>query len=350
MNLSFPTQSPMFKSSNGPIDICTFAYAINHNPRMIVINLLHILSALLGFVAFIFYFKTSTIQKALLIMSAELKLIIAVGLAYYLIGCLSAFVVYSYKIALVVFNVAPCSLVWTGESCFISMILYSNACVYAYSNFHFVLFIERLLVGVFRLPKQLMTVICAFMAVYLLTYPPYVAINTYKSRLGDYQDRPYCYTGANWGAPTNSGFSTALTLMLYDSSVSICDFLLLLYNKHQIANLFSKVSTYSLNRSFALRQSQISIRLIFPFSLVHSIGYIIQQSTYLISVHYSTSMTPEDEAFWREVINCVRTFVLFLMAASQFLYFQFKRKQTNEWIDQENATDKHFRVFLRMIA
>ncbi|KAI6237520.1 hypothetical protein M3Y95_00273800 [Aphelenchoides besseyi] len=340
----------MFNSSSGPVDICTLAYAVHHNPRMIAINLLHILSALLGFVAFIFYFKTPTIQKALVIMSTELKLIIAVGLGYYLLGCLSAFVVYSYKIALVVFNVNPCSLVWTGESCFASISLYSNACVYAYSNFHFVLFFERLLVGVFRVPKRLMAIICACMTIYLLTYPSYVALNTYKSRLGSYQDRPYCYTGSNWGAPTNSGFSTALTLMLYDLSVSGCDFLLLLYNKYQIANLFSKVSAYSLNRSFALRQSQISIRLIFPFSLVHSIGYIIQQGTYLISVSYSTTMTPEDEAYWRELINCIRTFVLFLMAASQFLYFHFKRKQTNEWIDQENATDKHFRVFLRMIA
>lgn len=65
---------------------------------------------------------------------------------------------------------------------------------------------------------------------------------------------------------------------------------------------------YNLNTSFDLKQQQITVHLIFPFSALHSVGFVAQLGAYLAYSFYLASVdepNPRKEIFWREIVNLV---------------------------------------------
>lgn len=64
-------------------------------------------------------------------------------------------------------------------------------------------------------------------------------------------------------------------------------------------------SNFNLNRSFALRQMQISIELIYPFSIMHSLVYGLQM--YVLPFFYNSvyNGSLEMDMFLFEMLNLV---------------------------------------------
>ncbi|KAI6231278.1 hypothetical protein M3Y95_00364600 [Aphelenchoides besseyi] len=88
-------------------------------------------------------------------------------------------------------------------------------------------------------------------------------------------DRVYCSSLVYSSAASNRLIlSSFINLLALDFTITVADFCLLLYNKKQIAKYYRRITvTYTLAKSFSLRGAQISIGLIYPFSVTHSCSY-----------------------------------------------------------------------------
>lgn len=139
----------------------------------------------------------------------------------------------------------------------------------------------------------------------------------------DYE-RVYCASTISTVA-SNAAF-TNYVFLIGDYVISLGDFLLFLYNKRQIeiykrfvftshfVNLsycvFRRPHRFDLNESFSLRELNISISWLYPFSLCHSATFGIQ---IFASYKYYTTMgvlSIEWTMFRSELINLVSFFHL----------------------------------------
>lgn len=69
---------------------------------------------------------------------------------------------------------------------------------------------------------------------------------------------------------------------------------------------FFSSSRFSLAQSFALREMQLSISFIFPYSLMHSLLFCIQMFGYIVYTREATSVDVYTGVFLYECVNLVR--------------------------------------------
>ncbi|KAI6174377.1 hypothetical protein M3Y98_01183500 [Aphelenchoides besseyi] len=147
-------------------------------------------------------------------------------------------------------------------------------------------------------------------------------------------------------------FRTISALLTIDVLVTTLDFALLLYNKKQIYLYYKRISdTYTLAKSFSLHGAQISNRLIYPFSISHSVSYSTVMLFYIYYLMNASILNAEMEQFWRECINLMRTFNNFLLFVVLCFVHRQQRK-IEEWDNnrKKDEAEKYFQQFNRIIS
>ncbi|KAI6231133.1 hypothetical protein M3Y95_00349200 [Aphelenchoides besseyi] len=334
---------------------CKLAEALNRSSLLLSLAVTHMFISACGLVAMYKYFRTKPIRKAVGLVDTNLKIISVFGFFYYFWGFTTAMCVSLYKICIYVRHLAPCDYILSGTVCFVAYSQHNSGCTIAYTSFHIALLLERLystfldpirehpplfgiIVGliIFVSPQWLM---------FFHFYPSYVEKKFIYPRL-------YCAGVVNNSTASNASvLRLMITFLIIDFSVTFFDFLLLLYNKHQIAKYYQRISdTYTLTKSFSLHESRLSIRLIYPFSLTNSLSYCSLCLFFIYFLLQEASSDPEIDQFWREAINLLRTVNNFLVFFALCFVHRQQRTSPSAYIRNENEADRYFQQFNQMIA
>jgi hypothetical protein len=111
------------------------------------------------------------------------------------------------------------------------------------------------------------------------------------------------------------------------------------------------MSNFELNKSFALRQMRISIQLIFPSSLVHSIMYVFQFGSYIIYANNFDNFSVEGAMLTSELVNFARVIANFVLMAFLWLQNKKRSRQTGDlFANRQNETDVYFQHFRQAIS
>lgn len=73
----------------------------------------------------------------------------------------------------------------------------------------------------------------------------------------------------------------------------------------KIKHYFSNLNNFNLQRSFNLRAVEISMTYIFPFSMLHSLAFWVQNIVYISSLKESLSFTFQQGSLKTEVVHFV---------------------------------------------
>ncbi|KAI6222638.1 hypothetical protein M3Y95_00914800 [Aphelenchoides besseyi] len=347
---------------NGTKDeMCELANKIAHDQWITTLVVLQVVFGLLTLWQFFCYFRTPAIRKATKIVELDLKIIAFCGFGYYLIGVSTALGVYVYKFIISLLDLSPCAYLWNNANCYFCYFQFAFASAYAYNIFHIALLLERLFTTFMPCCSKLNGLLGVIMVLIMYIGPNYFAYTIYVMIIRNIPtvyngNRAFCVTLFN--TTGNSGVSNSLLgLVAVDLLVTLADLLLLLYNRLQISRSSRRISdlAYNLNKSFKLREVKLSVRLIFPFSLGHSVGYCCQLIILSVFFRISDDLTIEDSVFWKECVNLTRTLTIWLMTL--FLLFHehyYSRKDSAmEWltVNQNGAeTETHFRQFEKIIS
>ncbi|KAI6231119.1 hypothetical protein M3Y95_00347600 [Aphelenchoides besseyi] len=330
---------------------CQLALKLNRSPWMLGVVVTHMVVAVLGLVAMYEYFKTKPVRKAVGLVGVNLKIISVFGFFYYVWGFASAICIYLYRLYIYLRPLEPCAYIWNGSSCYFVYSQHASVNIMGYSAFHVALLCERIystFIDTIRGYPPLFGLIAGFI---VLLFPPYWIISHYYTYLDSniIFDRIYCAGPMHSTASVSIAFlSTFINLLAIDVVGTIGDFCLLLYNKRQIARKIN--NTYTLARSFSLHGAQISIRLIYPFSIAHSLSFCTSFLFYILYLLQVPNLSIEMEQFSRECVNLVRTFNNFLLFSA--LYFVHQRQRTNQHVSAQNKneTEHYFKQFNQMIS
>ncbi|KAI6219431.1 hypothetical protein M3Y95_01110500 [Aphelenchoides besseyi] len=322
---------------------CDRAHALHHYRATRIPIIAHILMSAITLGCFFVYFRMKSTRRAIAIFGKDLKVIVIIGFSFYVIGASNAFILYCYKLYV--------ALVENGVSCLMAFQYFSSISPFAYSLFHISLFVERLVVTFLKPSRSVLNIFGGFLAVILFVYPYYHFYDTTVLPVESFDDRVYCDSPIIVTTRvSSSAVRSTLFMLACDFMVTIGDFLLLIFNRYQSRKFYTRVASYNLNRSYELRELRISIKLIFPFSVCHSLGYTLQLATFTYYLTIVHSLGPLDEIYWKEWVNFMRTFSIFIIAASQCLYFQVNREKTAEWFSNEDQTETYFNQFNRMLS
>ncbi|KAI6181705.1 hypothetical protein M3Y98_00857800 [Aphelenchoides besseyi] len=147
--------------------------------------------------------------------------------------------------------------------------------------------------------------------------------------------RTYCLAGSS----VSSGRILVVTYVLacFDFLTAIGDFILLAYNRHQLK---SEKHRFNLKRRFMVREMQISIRVIFPISIIHVIAFLPWP------ILYSIGKTPSgiEMAKFVEWASVFRAIYMAIVPLSFFMLQRLRSNQVGEWSKQttEFQTNAYF--------
>ncbi|KAI6219081.1 hypothetical protein M3Y95_01128900 [Aphelenchoides besseyi] len=298
-------------------EMCAIAYELHHNPLIMI------------------------------------PIIFVVGIGYYLLGIFNALLLYSHRLIIILLDLTPCAYIMNGYLCYFVASQFSSSCVMGYTIFHGSLLIERLL-RTFLVSKRfqwLKSVVVGLMVICLLTLP-----NVYQYTLAmpseQLNDRFYCHSPSLLTSEIKTrALQKALTFLICDCCVTVGDVCLFVYNRRQIIRHKRKISGYNLTKNYELRTTEISIRLIFPFAILHSFGFFLQIITNIVFLNKLDGSTVSMEILGREIVNFMRTFSIFLIVGSQLLYYHLRRKETGEWLNPKSgtATETYFEMFRKQL-
>ncbi|KAI6222636.1 hypothetical protein M3Y95_00914600 [Aphelenchoides besseyi] len=338
-------------NSSEVADLCLMAYTLHHNKPVILLLILQVVFDVLSIYMILKFYNSEFVQKVMKLMGNDLKLILLTGIFYYIYGITVTLFVYSYKLIISLMNFSPCFYVWKGLTCYLCYSQFSSAAVLGYSAFHFSLLIERIYATFYNTNRKHCSILGWILTAFMIVAPNFYIFGYSSGAYYVQDDRAYCHSLVTVSSNFNirALYSTFL-MVAFDLVVTVGDLLLLLYNRWQIARFYSKIADYNLNRSFRLREMNISMRLIFPISLAHSIGYTTQLLSVALYFIIGNVLSTEMEIFTKEIVNFIRTFSIFGLFFSVHMFGLKHRKQTAEWLQKENATESYFKEFQRIIS
>ncbi|KAI6185879.1 hypothetical protein M3Y98_00072200 [Aphelenchoides besseyi] len=271
---------------------CDLALTLNRSPLIMSVALVSVLLVVCALYAIYKYFKAKPIRKAIGLASWNLKIIGFCGFLYYFLGLVTSFLIYSYKLYLYFRHLEGCQYIW------------NSTCSIASTLFHITLLIERS-ISTISTRHSRVPVFGVSAGLFIVVFPQWWVFK-----------REYPF-----------------------------------YRESGLAKYYQRISdNYTLNRSFSLKEAQLSIRLIFPFSLIQSVLFAETTLCYFYYLLYGLTSNVEMDQFWRECINLVRIFNNVILFSS--LCFLHRKDPTNsiEEIRNENETDRYFQMFNQMIA
>ncbi|KAI6216629.1 hypothetical protein M3Y99_01809600 [Aphelenchoides fujianensis] len=294
------------------------------------------------------YIQSKAVKRVMGLVGMDLKMVHG-GCGYYLFGIGMTLIVYLYKLGISLLQLDSCFYVWKGKSCYYAYVEFSSAAVLGYSVFHFALLVERINATFFNSNQKHGSVCGWLLSVLMIVGPNAYIFSTNGAYV--FTDRTYCHSLIAVSASFNvRALYSTFGMVAADCVITCCDFILLAYNRWQIARFYRKITDYNLDRSYTLRQMNISMRLIFPVSLAHAVGYSFQLMTVALYFLFSQQLSEEMDVFMKEIVNFIRTFSIFALFISVDFYSVRREKQTAEWIRKESATDRYFAEFNRLIS
>ncbi|KAI6204644.1 hypothetical protein M3Y94_00700000 [Aphelenchoides besseyi] len=331
-------------------ELCKLAYSIHRSDRAVIVAVCHILFSILGFASICLYIRMSSIRRYLGVVGSDLKIIFWVGISYYFYEVIWKFGFSSYRLITVALNLSPCSYIWSYDKCFIAhsqgiasmwgVFLVSFGVVVRTFCFHFQhSTTNHLLAGSNR---------CEF-------YAPngYVFGNNY-GQMASTNESIYC-SGIFLDRRLTSklSFNHGIAILLLDLSCTIGDFFLFLYNRRQIARYYKSVAdVYTLDRSFSLRTFQISAKFIIPFSIFHTLNFLITTviNTYAILTIMDRSV--DEDRFTKEYTTIMRELVICLQMFGLCAYHRLTQSQQPviKYEERTDQADRYFLEFKRMIS
>ncbi|KAI6211100.1 hypothetical protein M3Y96_00397400 [Aphelenchoides besseyi] len=327
-------------NSSNVADLCLTAYALHHNKPVTFLLILQIILDVLSLYMIKKFCCSTFVQQVMKLMGSDLRVVFFVGIGYYLYGITVTLFVYAYKLLLFL----------CMEGSYL-LFFFASVTVLGYSAFHFSLLIERVYRTFYNTNRKRCSIVGWILAVFMLVAPNFYIFGFSPSIYFVQNNRAYCHSMVS----VSSNFSmralySTFLMVAFDLLVTIGDLLLLLYNRYKIARFYRQVDHYTLNRSFRLREMNISMRLIFPISLAHSVGYTTQLLSVALYFLIGNGLSSEMEVFTKEIVNLIRTLSIFGLFFAVHWYGIKHRKPTAEWLQKENATESYFKQFQRIIS
>ncbi|KAI6234797.1 hypothetical protein M3Y99_00770000 [Aphelenchoides fujianensis] len=296
--------------------MCRLAYTLHNSPRIQAVNAIHVLVCFVTIGEILLYLRTPSVQRVFAVVGKNLK---------------------------------------ARRQCFFAHAQYVVVSTAAFPAFHAALLLERGFTICFDLTKRGKKVVGAVVISSFLIIPYAYLLAVYLENF-IWPDSPYCAgIFSNRLSSYETSFESGSLMLLVDSLVTLLDLVLLIYNRKQIARYYSTIATtYCLNRSFFLKEIQISIKLIFPFSLVHSIFFALQYGFYFLYLSIVSNLDVESDAFYKELTNVIRSSSTLFHFFVLCVFHRFHEiDQDAQWLkkkEETNETDLYFAQFKRMIA
>ncbi|KAI1731323.1 serpentine type 7TM GPCR receptor class ab chemoreceptor domain-containing protein [Ditylenchus destructor] len=235
--------------------------------------------------------------------------------------------------------VNPCDYTIVTYKCLlISAPLY--VCVIGFTCLHVAVFVERCLATFFlseyaRHGPVVGITLSAIMFLVAFVYDLYIYSGEHFTAL-----KSHCMSTSE----NNSDKLLFLVhlLMLIDFVISVGDFALLGINKSQ---LNSKNVNYTLTKSYQVRENRLSIRLIFPLSVTHSVTFTLYLvlSTIIRRFFYPNY----DPLLYATLVEAVHMMVCFYTFVSVSIFYYLRRRlelvrQPNR-IEPKTESELHFK-------
>ncbi|KAI6240279.1 hypothetical protein M3Y99_00459100 [Aphelenchoides fujianensis] len=302
-------------------DLCRLAFETNRSARILVVNVAHLFVATLAAASLFVYLRTPFIRRVFGVVGGNLKMILWMGIAYYCVGISAPFVVCASRLVAVLRDLPACSYVWTSQHCFAAYIETAGVNTIIFPFWHSALFVERAVAvsssGHRSAGRWLGVGLCILLVrTKLLKYstnkfqvciPLSYAYGMF-SQITEFSDSAYC-AGVFTNRSMGRGYTQVInsSTLLLDCLVSAADAWLLVASRRRIARYYkTRSNAYTLDRSWLLRESKISIDLILPFSIAHSFFYVLQTMCNLYYTLAAGGLPLEAEAFFKETVNIVR--------------------------------------------
>ncbi|KAI6231089.1 hypothetical protein M3Y95_00344500 [Aphelenchoides besseyi] len=331
-------------------DICTRSKIFRSNPWLRSIVGVHVLVSVLSIVVLWLFLRSRGMRKASGLVSQNLKIIVVVGIFYFFLSAFWNIGFYSYKLSTMFTNGPDCHYVWRGLSCYLMYVIPASFCVLGNSLFHLMLLIERT-VATFSSSNSHSSLALGWISGLILIVLP-ILFNSMKDFSVYIPDVAYCSNiVTRQEALTNSKtVNVVIGMIIFDLLITFGDLLLYVYNKYERAKYRRRISdNYTLNKSFNLREFEITISLILPFSLLHSLGYSTQLIWYVDYVYQMNMNFLEYSIIYIELLNMFRTLHILLIAGILWIYNSYKTKEPMRLVTSQ-AAETYFLEFKRMIA
>ncbi|KAI6231607.1 hypothetical protein M3Y95_00399900 [Aphelenchoides besseyi] len=333
-------------------ELCKLAYSIHRSDRAVIVAVCHILFSILGFASICLYIRMSSIRRYLGVVGSDLKIIFWVGISYYFYEVIWKFGFSSYRLITVALNLSPCSYIWSYDKCFIAH-SQGIASMWGVFLFHLALLFERF-VSIFNTRQRTTCWLGLIVASFMIIAPNgYVFGNNY-GQMASTNESIYC-SGIFLDRRLTSklSFNHGIAILLLDLSCTIGDFFLFLYNRRQIARYYKSVAdVYTLDRSFSLRTFQISAKFIIPFSIFHTLNFLITTviNTYAILTIMDRSV--DEDRFTKEYTTIMRELVICLQMFGLCAYHRLTQSQQPviKYEERTDQADRYFLEFKRMIS
>lgn len=173
-------------------------------------------------------YKNSEVRRIFSLTQLDLKFILLAGFINYAVMSINLFLFFGYQILILIFNFNRSFYVWTVKQCLFSQGIFTTISPQIGILLIFAMFLERLYISIGFKSNGTFGFLLSFFSVVLVSFFQYSIANskTYE------KERVFC--GGGQIALNSKVFSNTFFLIIFDFTITIFDFLLLLVNKWKI--------------------------------------------------------------------------------------------------------------------
>lgn len=114
---------------------------------------------------------------------------------------------------------------------------------------------------------------------------------------------------------------------------------------------FRQPNGFNLRISFLLREIEVSVKFITPFSIVHSCVYGIQIIVYVAFIGLTVDWCVHDVMLFYECTSAIRVAANLILFTYMYCYSRsLKSSKIGALIEDSNQFDRHFQEFQRIIS
>ncbi|KAI6223487.1 hypothetical protein M3Y95_00895300 [Aphelenchoides besseyi] len=110
-----------------------------------------------------------------------------------------------------------------------------------------------------------------------------------------------------------------------------------------------KLQGYNLSTKFQLQETQVSMRLIIPFSIIHSSAYFMYTMIVIFSNYYTMSLEHQQKVQTLQVVSMSKSFYLSGVPILIFVFRLKNNRKIDEWLSNQNYAEVYFQLFKNQI-
>ncbi|KAI6219348.1 hypothetical protein M3Y95_01101700 [Aphelenchoides besseyi] len=305
-----------------------------HTARAVeIVQWLEILMDIISLTAMTVLIRRKFFRKTASLVNRNMKVIGAFGIFFYYTAILFSIALHVYFKILRYTAENACDFVWSPLPCIFFRLPVFIAFV-GFSVFHLVLFIERATstfgrgcVVETRCGVVLITITITLPV--LITLIPLSTDNFHSSR-------SYCFSNSAM-SPIYVVACMSVTAVS-DIFVAIGDVVIYIYNRRSLLNKHSSV--YTLDNSFRLRETQLSMNIIFPFATIHASVFMLYVISVIASNFYSVLSSLDKTSALLQIVSITKS--VYLAGVPMLVLLFVRNKDDENWVDAHKRTNIHY--------